>query len=69
MGNGRCKMALYVGLACVGGFLLAREIVRQVRLRDPVTHANELIDRCRGKISAIEQSLSAAATAVQQVPS
>jgi len=69
MQHTRCKMALYLGLACLGGYLLARQMVKQVRMRDPITHANDLVERCRGKISEIESSLSTMANVIQRVPS
>jgi hypothetical protein len=69
MAQGRCKMAIYVTLACVGGFLLTRQVVKQVRMRDPVTKVNTLVDRCRNLIADIDSSLSQVAQPARRAAS
>jgi len=68
MQTNRCRTLIYIGLASLGGFLLARQIVRALRDRDPIAQANDLVDRCRSKINEIESALSTVASVIQQAP-
>lgn len=53
-----CKAYWLLGLAAVGGLLLAAGLLYQRnQAADPVGRANDLISRCNHKIAEIEGSL------------